>query len=56
MAYAEESAVDEMWDKLKESDQTNDSVYVNNVRKSFQSETLDPTKQTVRQFIGILQN
>ena len=47
MEFVDESAVDEMWDKLKESDQSKDLVYVNNVRKSFTSETFDPSKQTV---------
>jgi hypothetical protein len=47
MEFAHDSAVDSMWDKLKESDQTTDAVYVNNIRKSFSSETFDPTKQTV---------
>jgi hypothetical protein len=31
-------------------------VYVNNVRKSFTLKVFDPSKQTVRQFIGKLQN
>jgi hypothetical protein len=31
-------------------------VYVNNVRNSFTLETFDPSKQTVRQFVGKLQN
>jgi gag-polypeptide of LTR copia-type len=56
MAFAHNSAVDSMWDKLKESDQTTNAVYVNNVRNSFFSETFDPSKQTVRQFVGKLQN
>lgn len=56
MEFAPNSAVDSMWDKLKESDQTTDAVYVNNIRKSFTLETFDPTKQTVRQFIGKLQD
>jgi hypothetical protein len=56
MDFVEDSAVDGMWDKLKESDQSNDSVYVNNVRKTFTAETFDPSKQTVRQFVGKLQN
>ena len=56
MEFADDSAVDSMWDKLKESDQTTDAVYVNNTRKSFTSETFDPSKQTVRQFVGKLQN
>jgi hypothetical protein len=56
MEFAHDSAVDSMWDKLKESDQTTDAVYVNNIRKSFSSETFDPFKQTVQQFIGKLQN
>jgi hypothetical protein len=47
--FAKDSAVDSMWDKIKESDQTTDAVYVNNIRKSFTLETFDPTKQTVRQ-------
>jgi hypothetical protein len=50
------STVDSIWDKLKESDQTTDAVYVNNIWKSFTSETFDLSKQTVWQFIGKLQN
>ena len=56
MEFVDESAIDEMWDKLKELDQSKDLVYVNNVRKSFTSKTFDPSKQTVRQFVGKLQN
>jgi hypothetical protein len=56
MAFAHNSAVDSMWDKLKESDQTTNAVYVNNVQNSFFSETFDPSKQTVQQFVGKLQN
>jgi gag-polypeptide of LTR copia-type/Zinc knuckle len=56
MAFAQDCAVDSMWDKLKESDQTTSAVYVNSVRQSFLSETFDPTKQTIRQFVGKLQN
>jgi hypothetical protein len=56
MEFAHNSAVNSMWDKLKELDQTTDTVYVNNIRKSFSSETFNPSKQTVRQFIGKLQN
>jgi hypothetical protein len=56
MEFAYNSAVDGMWDKLKESDQTTNAVYVNNIRKSFTLETFNPSKQTVRQFVGKLQN
>jgi Zinc knuckle len=56
MAFAHDCAVDSMWDKLKESDHTTSAVYVNSVRQSFLSETFDPTKQTIRQFVGKLQN
>jgi hypothetical protein len=56
MEFAYNSAVNSMWDKLKESDQTIDAIYVNNIRKSFSSETFDPTKQTVQQFVGKLQD
>ena len=47
MEFALNSAVDSMWDKLKESNQTTDAVYVNNIRKSFTLKTFDPTKQTI---------
>jgi gag-polypeptide of LTR copia-type len=56
MEFAHNSAVDSMWDKLKESNQTTNAVYVNSIRKSFTLETFDPTKQTVRQFVGKLQD
>jgi hypothetical protein len=45
-----------MWDKLKELDQTTNAIYLNSLRQSFLSETFDPTKQTIRQFVGKLQN
>jgi hypothetical protein len=56
MEFAYNSAIDSMWDKIKESNQTIDAVYVNNIQKSFSLETFDPTKQTVRQFVGKLQD
>ena len=31
MEFAHNSAVDSMWDKLKELDQTTNAIYVNNI-------------------------
>jgi hypothetical protein len=44
MEFAYDSAIDSMWDKLKELDQTTDAIYINNIQKSFLSETFDLSK------------
>ncbi|TEY55493.1 hypothetical protein BOTCAL_0232g00010 [Botryotinia calthae] len=44
------------WDELAELDQAKHPSFVANVRRSFELETFDPNKQTIRQFIDILLN
>jgi hypothetical protein len=45
-----------MWEKLKASDRSRDAVFVSNIRTNFASQQFDPTKQSIRQFLNILEH
>ena len=44
-----------MWEKLKASERSRDAVYISNVRTNFASQLFDPSKQSMRQFVNILE-
>ena len=45
-----------MWEKLKASNRSRDAVFISNIRTNFTSQLFDPTKQSMRQFINILEH
>src|SRR5450432_1490871 len=45
-----------MWEKLKASDRSRDAVFISNVRTNFASQLFDPSKQSMRQFVNILEH
>jgi hypothetical protein len=45
-----------MWEKLKASDRSRDAVFISNIRTKFASELYDPSKQSFRQFLNILEH
>jgi hypothetical protein len=45
-----------MWEKLKASNRSRDAVFISNIRTKFASELYDPSKQSFRQFLNILEH